>query len=149
LPDLRYINFNVLEHQIKLENSENALNIVKITNSSTIPSHNSTDPKEICIDYEEGESLATILASNMSNLTHQLMNLLDIALGLKAMHTCSIAHTQLTLDNVYKVKDLCKIGNLEHSVDLSLGIPPNWKPMGDTWGIAPELSNAFRKADDK
>lgn len=149
MPDLKKFNFNVLESQIKLENSENALNIVQITNSSTIPSSNSTDPKDICLTYEDGECLSSILASNMSNLTHRLMNLLDIALGLKAMHSCSIAHTQLTLNNVYKVKDTCKIGNLENSVDFSLGIPKNWKPMVNTRGLPPELSMTISNSADK
>lgn len=65
--------------------------------------------------------------------------MLDIALGLKAMHSCCIAHTNLTLTNVIKVKDTCKIGNLESSVDLTHVIPKNWTPQ-DSWCLAPELN---------
>jgi len=68
------------------------------------------------------------------------MILLDVALGLKAMHSCFIAHTNLTIDNIIKVKETHKISNLESSVDLSHQIPENWTPK-NIWLNPPEILN--------
>lgn len=55
------------------------------------------------------------------------MIILDIALGIKAMHSCNIAHTNISIDNVIKCKDCFKISNLEHSVNFSNPLPQNYK----------------------
>lgn len=55
------------------------------------------------------------------------MILLDISLGIKAMHSCNILHSNISLDNIVKCKNCFKISNLEHSINLSNPLPQNYK----------------------
>lgn len=53
------------------------------------------------------------------NLKERLMFSLDIALGIKAMHSCYIIHTDLRFENIIKAQESYKIANLDKSIDLT------------------------------
>lgn len=99
--DLKENNYNVLVNQAKLENSENFQNILQITDESI-----DNDKKNFCLTFEAGINCKTLMNSiETLNLKERLMMALDIALGLKAMHSCNIIHTNIKLDNVIKAQE--------------------------------------------
>lgn len=86
--------------------------------------NNLSSSPDLCLIYEQSENLKDILIMTNLSLKNRLIILLDIALGIKAMHSCMIAHTNIKLENVVKCDETYKIANLDYSIDIS-NIPTN------------------------
>eukprot|EP00801_Mesodinium_rubrum_P005787 Mrub_05791.p1 GENE.Mrub_05791~~Mrub_05791.p1 ORF type:complete len:345 (+),score=39.14 Mrub_05791:66-1037(+) len=127
LQDLKNNNFTVIESHVKLKKSNlNYQNILKI---EKIEVDETKKTKEICLIYEDSEKLIDYLLKTRLNFKARLMIILDIALGIKALHYCNIAHTNIKIDNIMKCKDCFKISNLEHAIDFSNPLPKGYRPV--------------------